>query len=123
MRKYKATTNSKHNHPVHENVLNQTFRAQRPNQVWMSDITYVWTEEGWLYVASVMDLYTRKIVGWKAGARMTKDLVMDALEQAYQREKPAAGVLPDAVEKHRIATVRVSYVESSEILCLGCPLS
>ncbi|GEO26958.1 transposase [Alicyclobacillus acidoterrestris] len=93
VRKYKATTNSKHSHPVHDNVLNQTFQAQRPNQVWMTDITYVWTEEGWLYVASVMDLYTRKIVGWKAGSRMTKELVIDALEQAYQREKPAAGLL------------------------------
>ena len=93
VRKYKATTNSKHNHPVHDNVLNQTFQAQRPNQVWMTDITYVWTEEGWLYVASVMDLYTRKIVGWKADSRMTKELVIDALEQAYQREKPAAGLL------------------------------
>ncbi len=48
VRKYKATTNSKHNYPVHDNVLNQTFTAQRPNQVWMADITYVWTVEGWL---------------------------------------------------------------------------
>ncbi|MFB5193285.1 IS3 family transposase [Alicyclobacillus fastidiosus] len=93
VRKYKATTNSKHSHPVHDNVLNQTFQAQRPNQVWMSDITYVWTNEGWLYVASVMDLFTRKIVGWKADSRMTKELVIDALEQAYQREKPDDGIL------------------------------
>jgi putative transposase len=93
VRKYKATTNSKHNHPVHENVLNQTFRAERPNQVWMSDITYVWTTEGWLYVASIMDLFTRKIVGWKASSRMTKELVIETLEQAYEREKPEAGVL------------------------------
>lgn len=93
VRKYKATTNSKHNHPVHDNVLNQTFTAQRPNQVWMSDITYIWTTEGWLYVASVMDLYTRKIVGWKADSRMTKELVIEALEQAYQRENPVDGVL------------------------------
>jgi putative transposase len=93
VRKYKATTNSKHNHPVHDNVLNQTFKAERPNQVWMSDITYVWTAEGWLYVASIMDLFTRKIVGWKADSRMTKELVIEALEQAFQREKPTAGVL------------------------------
>ncbi len=93
VRKYKATTNSKHNQPVDDNILNQTFKAERPNQVWMSDITYVWTNEGWLYVASIMDLYTRKIVGWKANSRMTKELVIDALEQAYQREKPGEGVL------------------------------
>lgn len=93
VRKYKATTNSKHNHPVHDNVLNQVFKAERPNQVWMADITYVWTHEGWLYVASIMDLFTRKIVGWKADSRMTKELVIAALEQAYEREKPDAGVL------------------------------
>jgi len=93
VRKYKATTNSKHNYPVHDNVLNQTFQAERPNQVWMADITYVWTKEGWLYVASVMDLFTRKIVGWKADSRMTKELVIEALDQAYEREKPQAGVL------------------------------
>lgn len=93
VRKYKATTNSNHTYPVHENVLNQTFQAERPNEVWMSDITYVWTNEGWLYVASVMDLFTRKIVGWKADSRMTKELVIEALEQAYQREKPDDGVL------------------------------
>lgn len=93
VRKYKATTNSKHNHPVHDNVLNQTFQAERPNEVWMADITYVWTTEGWLYVASILDLFTRKIVGWRAGSRMTKELVMEALEQAYEREKPEADVL------------------------------
>ncbi|MCI0184677.1 hypothetical protein MM817_02974 [Acidibacillus sp. S0AB] len=93
VRKYKATTNSKHNQPVDDNVLNQTFTAERPNQVWMSDITYVWTAEGWLYVASIMDLFTRKIVGWKADSRMTKELVMSALDDAYEREKPADGVL------------------------------
>lgn len=60
VKKYKATTNSKHSLPVHDNVLNQQFTAQAPNQVWMADITYVPTDEGWLYVASIMDLCTRK---------------------------------------------------------------
>ena len=86
VKKYKATTDSKHNLPVHENVLNQQFTAQAPNQVWMADITYVPTGEGWLYVASVMDLYTRKIVGWHAGDRLTKELVLQALDQAYRRQ-------------------------------------
>ncbi len=80
MRKYKATTDSNHDYPVQENVLNQTFVAERPGQVWMSDITYVPTAEGWVYVASLMDLYTRKIVGWCADLRMTKELVIRALE-------------------------------------------
>ncbi|WP_328702363.1 DDE-type integrase/transposase/recombinase, partial [Alicyclobacillus suci] len=81
VRKYKATTYSNHNYPVHENVLNQTFVAQRPNQVYMADITYVPTDEGWVYLASLMDLYSRKIVGWHADARMTKELCVAALEQ------------------------------------------
>ncbi len=90
---YKATTNSNHNLPVHDNVLNQQFRAQAPHQVWMADITYVPTDEGWLYVASVMDLYTRKIVGWHADERMTKELVLQALDQAYNRQRPKGEVL------------------------------
>ena len=93
VKKYKATTNSKHNLPVHDNVLNQQFTAQAPNQVWMADITYVPTDEGWLYVASVMDLYTRKIVGWHADERMTKELVLQALDQAYSRQRPKGEVL------------------------------
>ncbi len=93
VRKYKATTNSRHNLPVHDNVLNQQFTAQAPNQVWMADITYVPTDEGWLYVASIMDLYTRKIVGWHADERMTKELVLQALDQAYSRQRPKGKVL------------------------------
>jgi len=74
-------------------VLNQQFTAQAPNQVWMADITYVPTDEGWLYVASIMDLYTRKIVGWHADERMTKELVLQALDQAYSRQRPQGKVL------------------------------
>jgi transposase InsO family protein len=91
VRKYKATTNSKHSLPVHDNVLDQHFTAQAPNQVWMADITYVPTDEGWLYVASIMDLCTRKIVGWHADERMTKELVLRALDQAYNRQRPPKG--------------------------------
>jgi putative transposase len=93
MRKYKATTQSKHALPVHPNTLNQQFSAQRPNQVWMSDITYVSTQEGWVYVASVMDLFSRKIVGWHADSRMTKELVLTAIDRAYQQQRPTGSVL------------------------------
>lgn len=65
VKKYKATTNSKHSYPVHNNVLTQQFKVERPNQVWVADITYIPTKEGWLYVASLMDLYSRKIVCWR----------------------------------------------------------
>ncbi|MED1706163.1 DDE-type integrase/transposase/recombinase, partial [Brevibacillus agri] len=87
VKKYKATTNSKHHLPVAENVLNQTFTANAPGKVWMTDITYIPTDEGWLYLASVMDLYTRKIVGFHMGERMTKELVIAALDQAYNRQR------------------------------------
>lgn len=93
VKKYKATTNSNHSLPVHENKLNQQFVAQAPNQVWMADITYIPTDEGWLYLASIMDLYTRKIVGWYADKQMTKALVLQALERAYKQQQPEKEVL------------------------------
>ncbi len=93
VKKYKATTNSKHNLPVQENVLNQDFTASRPNEKWVTDITYVWTLAGWLYLASVMDLFSRKIVGWHTSDRMTKELVLQALKQAYGRQRPEEEVL------------------------------
>ena len=64
-KKFKATTNSKHNLPVAENLLNQDFAAEKPNTVWVSDITYIWTLEGWLYLAVILDLYSRQVVGWE----------------------------------------------------------
>jgi putative transposase len=93
VRKYKATTNSKHSMPVHENKLNRQFQVKKPNQVWVADITFEPTHEGWLYVASVMDLFSRKIVGWHADRHMKKELVLQALDQAYLRQKPQGVVL------------------------------
>jgi transposase InsO family protein len=93
VRKYKATTNSNHSMPVHDNILNQAFNVLAPNKVWVADITYIGTGEGWLYLASVMDLFSRKIVGWAMGPRMTRELVIDALELAYKRRKPEPGLL------------------------------
>jgi hypothetical protein len=93
VRKYKQTTNSKHSMPVHENLLGQDFSADAPNQKWVTDITYIPTREGWLYLASVMDLYSRKIVGWHMGERMTKELAMNALRQAYWRRQPGSDLI------------------------------
>jgi transposase InsO family protein len=93
VKKYKATTNSKHSLPVQENVMNQEFSASKPNEKWVTDITYVSTVEGWLYLASVMDLYSRKIVGWHMSDRMTKELVLQALRQAHGRQHPDPGLL------------------------------
>jgi len=92
-RKYKATTNSKHNYPVAENVVNQNFTVGQPNQVWVADITYIATDEWWLYLAAIKDLFHRKIVGWSMDSTMTRQLVMDALRQAVWRYNPSAGLI------------------------------
>ncbi|WP_299095806.1 IS3 family transposase, partial [uncultured Metabacillus sp.] len=93
VKKYKATTNSKHQHPVSENVLDRQFKASKPNQSWVTDITYIPTNEGWLYLATVMDLYSRKIVGWAMDKTMTKELVIAALKVAYKRQRPGKGII------------------------------
>jgi putative transposase len=92
-RRYKATTDSKHALPVAPNLLDRKFETSAPDQVWTADITYIPTREGWLYLAVVMDLYTRMIVGWSMDGRMTRELVMNALRMARFRRKPAPGVL------------------------------
>ncbi len=92
-KKYKATTNSEHNKPVYANELEQDFTVQQPNQAWVQDITYIWTSEGWLYLAVVIDLYSRKVVGWSMGTRMKAQLVCDALTMAMWQRKPKAGLI------------------------------
>ena len=87
-RKYRATTDSDHKLPLAENVLNREFEQDSADQVWLSDITYVWTSEGWLYLAAVLDTYSRKIVGWSMSHYMGKELVMDALRMALGRRQP-----------------------------------
>lgn len=92
-RKFKATTDSKHNYPVAPNLLNQEFDVAAPNSVWAADITYIGTEEGWLYLAVIMDLYSRQIVGWAMDKRMKRDLVLRALNQAVWRRNPPADLI------------------------------
>ena len=92
-KKFKATTNSKHNLPVADNVLGQNFTANNPNEKWVSDITYLWTEEGWLYLAVIVDLYSRCVVGWSMSERMTADLVCDALTMALWNRQMPKGVI------------------------------
>jgi transposase InsO family protein len=92
-RKYKATTDSDHALPVAPNLLQRDFKTDRPNAVWVSDITYIWTREGWMYLAAIVDLYSRKIVGWSLAERMTASLVCDALDAAVMLRRPAPGLL------------------------------
>ncbi|MEJ2376442.1 MAG: IS3 family transposase, partial [Pseudolabrys sp.] len=92
-RKYKATTNSNHSLPVAPNLLEQDFTAAAANQKWVSDITYIATDEGWLYLAVVVDLYSRLVVGWAMSERMTAKLVCDALQMALWHRKRPRGVI------------------------------
>jgi putative transposase len=92
-RRFKATTDSKHSLPVAPNVLARDFTPAAPNQVWTADMTYIWTDEGWLYLAVVLDLFNREVVGWSLKPRMTSDIVIDALAMAWFRRKPAPGLI------------------------------
>jgi putative transposase len=92
-KKFKATTDSKHNLPIAPNLLNRQFRVKEPDKVYVSDITYIWTHEGWLYLAVVLDLFSRQVVGWSISNRMSKKLVMDALRMAIWRRRPAPGLM------------------------------
>jgi putative transposase len=90
---YKSTTNSNHSCRISPNLLGQLFNPGKPNQVWSTDITYLPTREGWVYLAIVMDLHSRKIVGWSMAERMTKALIMRTLQHAYVLRKPPRGLL------------------------------
>lgn len=92
-KKYKVTTNSKHKQPVFENVLNRQFQVNQPNRAYVSDITYIWTQEGWLYLTVFIDLFSRKVVGWNMSSRMKADAVCNALTMAIWQRKPKAGLI------------------------------
>jgi len=92
-RRFRITTGSDHALPVAPNLLNRKFNVSSPNRSWVGDITYVWTSEGWLYLATVMDLFSRQIVGWSLQDRMTSKLVSDALLMALCRRQPSPGLI------------------------------
>ncbi len=93
-RTYKVTTTlSKHNYPVAPNTLNRQFWAQGPNQKWVGDITYIKTSDGWLYLAAMLDIYSRKVVGWSMDKHMEEELVSSALQMATAHRRPAGVVL------------------------------
>lgn len=90
---WRVTTDSAHQYPVVPNTLNRQFVVAHPNQVWAGDITYVWTAEGWLYLAVVLDLYSRRVIAWGMGSRLTQELATAALTMAVEQRRPASGVL------------------------------
>lgn len=93
VKKWRATTDSQHPLPIAANILDRQFTASASNRVWAGDITYVWTDAGWLYLAVVLDLYSRAVIGWAMGPRLTADLATDALTMALARRKPEPGLL------------------------------
>jgi putative transposase len=92
-KKYRVTTDSNHRKPVAQNILDRRFDGWAPNRAWTTDITYLLTDEGWLYLAAIVDLGTRRIVGWAMSERMSAKLVCDALQMAYWRRRSAPGLL------------------------------
>jgi transposase InsO family protein len=93
MKPWRATTDSSHCLPVAANTLQRQFTVSQPNRVWASDITYIWTLEGWLYLAVLLDLYSRAVIGWVMGPRLTGDLTEQALHMALPTRQPTAGLL------------------------------
>jgi putative transposase len=92
-KRYKVTTDSNHSYNVAPNLVDRQFTTEAPNKVWTADITYVWTLEGWSYLAVIMDLYSRQVVGWSMGKYMKVELVLEALMMAYWRRKPEPGLI------------------------------
>lgn len=113
-----STTDSNHRHPVAGNVVNREFRPSRKNETWTADITYIATDEGWLYLAAVEDLYSRKIVGWSMSERIDSRLVVEALEMAMQRELPGAGLVAHSDRGVQYASEHYqSLLQQHEITC------
>ncbi len=92
-RRFTRTTDSAHPFPLAPNLLQRNFTAMAPDRVWLADITYIWTEEGWLYLAVVLDLFTRRVVGWAMADHLGHELALTALDMAIQRCRPACGLL------------------------------
>jgi putative transposase len=117
-KKFKATTDSKHNLPVAPNLLEQNFQVEAPNQVWVSDITYIPTEEGWLYLAVCLDLYSRMIVGWSMASRITKQLVIDAFNMAARNRPALRGLIHHSERGSQYASERFQNIlQSHSTLC------
>jgi transposase InsO family protein len=92
-RRFRATTDSKHADPIAPNILDREFTVDAPNTTWVTDVTYVWTHEGWLYLAAILDLCSRRVVGWAAGPNNDRRLALDALERAVAERRPLEGLV------------------------------
>jgi transposase InsO family protein len=92
-RRFRTTTDSAHEFPVAANVLKRDFEVEAPNTAWVTDITYIWTREGWLFLVVILDLFSRRVVGWSMSERITRRLALDALSMALRRRQPPRGLI------------------------------
>ena len=113
-KKYKVTTNSNHKKPVFENVLERQFQVNEPNRAYVSDITYIWTQEGWLYLTVFIDLFSRKVVGWNMSSRMKADTVVNALTMAIWQRRPKAGLIVHSDRGSQYASKKYHRLLSSK---------
>ena len=117
-RKFVITTDSNHNLPVADNLLDRDFAATEPNKKWVADITYIPTEEGWLYLAGVMDLFSRRIVGWSMSDRIDAALVVSALDMALTHRRPGSGLLHHSDRGSQYASDAFQQlVDDHKIIC------
>ncbi len=92
-RRFRATTDSKHGFPIAPNVLERDFTATAPNEAWVTDITFLWTAQGWLYLAVILDLFSRRVVGWATSENVDRHLALEALDRALALRRPRAGLV------------------------------
>lgn len=92
-RRFRRTTDSNHHHPIAPNLLNRCFQVDRPDVVWVTDITYLWTAEGWLYLAVILDLFSRRVIGWSMAEHLQTELALGALEMALGHRRPEKGLI------------------------------
>jgi len=120
-RKFKATTDSKHDLPVADNVLDRNFEVAAPDVAWVTDITYVWTAEGWLYLAAILDLFSRRVVGFAMSDRIDRALVLEALRAAVGRRVPNAGLMHHSDRGSQYASG--DYQDALDDLGVVCSMS
>ena len=92
-RRFRKTTDSSHDHPIAPNILDRDFTTNQPNETWVGDITFIWTRQGWLYLATILDLFSRRVVGWATSRNVDRHLALAALHMAVDRRRPGAGLL------------------------------
>ena len=116
-RKFKVTTNSKHKLPVAENLVEMKFNPEKANRLWTTDITYIWTREGWIYLVVVLDLWSRKVISWKVSETMTETLVTEAVSKAIRLRKPESGLVLHSDRGSQYASLKLrNMLKENDIL-------